>query len=516
MWQKCKTWYIAHPYVGPMVFAAILLLFRVQTRTFWMDETAVLEYLKFSPSEFLRSYVYWPDNHPPLYYFLVLLVSKMLPWTELTIRLVSILAGIGIVGMVYIFTERVTADKTTARLAAGFTALSSYFVLISQMARYHSVAAFFALVCLYFFYKLYVEGDRGRTWIGYLVTLVVVGYVDYPHFIYVALLTNGLYFYRLARRRPFTPLRRWLGGQVAVAIVCLPLAWMLYHRIFIQGDGGFHNVNLLSNSWVHIVAGMSFHVYSFFFGENVFPWNYVVFGTGCLVLVGMVAGAVTAIRHKKWRIAQAFIPLLTLSLIVLNTFFMNVADRRYNFIVYPKFGFVAYPLAVMTFVLCLRSLRSAKIQAILFCAWGIVALAGLTHFYGLNNYLNASYFNTFRSFEYVRDQARDGDYLAITPDAGEGVYHFYRQKYFVRVQPVFWREFQSSTLPVGSRIWFFATGSDAPGESVSTESIIPAGYTIKDKFDSVPLDPRLKYWKEKILHRPSYTYKYTVFRLEKI
>ena len=37
---------------------------------------------------------------------------------------------------------------------------------------------------------------------------------------------------------------------------------------------------------------------------------------------------------------------------IMNTLFMNVGDARYNFIVYPKFGFVAYPLTIMAFVLC--------------------------------------------------------------------------------------------------------------------------------------------------------------------
>ena len=46
-----------------------------------MDETAVLEYLRGSsgPLDFLIKYFQIPDNHPPLYYLLVITVYKLFP-----------------------------------------------------------------------------------------------------------------------------------------------------------------------------------------------------------------------------------------------------------------------------------------------------------------------------------------------------------------------------------------------------------------------------------------------------
>ncbi|MEK7172886.1 MAG: hypothetical protein AAB740_02830 [Patescibacteria group bacterium] len=51
---------------------------------------------------------------------------------------------------------------------------------------------------------------------------------------------------------------------------------------------------------------------------------------------------------------------------------------------------------------------------------------------------------------------------------------------------------------------------------MTTDSNIPKEYKVMLRYDSVPLDPTFKKVKEIILHRPSYTYKYTVFLLEKI
>ncbi|KKR35497.1 MAG: hypothetical protein UT67_C0001G0002 [Candidatus Magasanikbacteria bacterium GW2011_GWA2_40_10] len=493
-----------------------MLFYHASDRTFWMDETAVLEYLKNSPGGFVAEYWHNPDNHPPLYYFLVLLISKILPWTELTIRLVSIISGLGIVWLVYIFTLRVVQNKRTAILAAFFTAFSSYFVLISQMARYHSLAAFLSLLVFYFFYQLFVEGYSKRVWCWYLVMLVLVGYTDYPHFFYVAFITNALYFYCLARGRSIMPFFNWFIGQITAAIILSPLVWMIYHRIVIQGDSGWSSTNLLANSWVHIFTAIFFHIYSFFFGENIFPWNYAFFGMGVLVLIAVIAGFIHGFRKKMWTPGQLFVVLLSVALIILNTLFMNVADPRYNFIVYPKFGFVAYPLWIMSFVLCISKIHSKKVRVILILIWAAVELAGLSHFYQRNNYINGSYFNDFKGFEFVKSDSVEGDLLLISGDLNMGVYNFYKEKYFSKVAAVSIDGLQALLNNKQQVIlWFFSTGSDGDSvyTSVTATDQIPNGFKIIKQFQSVPVDPILLKLKQKVTGRQSYIYKYGVYLL---
>ena len=514
---KIKSWCKDNGYfIAIMLLAVVLLLYKIAARSFWGDEKAVLEYLSSGVGDFLVAYWKHPDNHPPLYYFLVLLVSKILPWTEMSIRLVSILAGLGIVWLVYIFTFRVTRDKKMALLAAFFTAFSSYFVLISQMARYHSLAGFLSLLVFYFFYQLFIEGYQERVWRWYLAAMVLVGYVDYPHFIYVVLFTNLLYLLRLIQRRPITSIKHWLACQFLVVVLVLPAVIMLLNRIFIQGDGGFDKTNLLANSWVHLATGILFHIYSFFFGENILPWNYVVFGIGLVVLVAMLTGLIQALRKKIWGVPQAFVLLLSTALIIVNTFFMNFADPRYNFIVYPKFGFVAYPLWVMGFVLCISALSSKIVRIVIILLWAVVELVGLTHFYQSNNYLNASYFNNFKDYNFVKDNSLPGDLLVINADLNTGTYNFYKDKYFAKlttISPGGLLEFLQSQQLV--RVWFFSTGSDGDSvySSVTAEDQIPSGFKIINQFQSVPVDPILLKLKQKLTGRQSYVYKYGVYLL---
>lgn len=496
-----------------LALAAFLLFFRVSVRTFWMDETMVLNYLNFGVGDFWKYYWHVPDNHPPLFYFLVLVVSKLLSWNELAVRLVSVVAGLGIVSLVYIFSLEVTGNKKIATLSSFFTAFSSYFVLISQMARYHSLAAFFSLLTFYYFYKTFKTNSKYWKW--YLVSFALVAYTDYPHFFYVACITNFAYLFLLLKRKSDTvKFLKWLIGQLVVAVLCLPLVWMIYNRIVFQGDGGWNYANLLGNSWLNIIGGILFHFYAYFFGENIFPWNYVFFAMGVVVFLSIGLGLYGLVSHKFWKTETAIFTILGFLLVTMNTLFMNVADPRYNFLVYPKFGFVAYPIIIMAFVTCIFAVKSTLFRNVAFILWFIVGAYGLYNFYSLKNYLNGSYFRTFGQFEFVRDHSEKGEYLALTPDASEGVYTFYHQKYFSGLLPLDFRDIQKT--PSGAKVWFFSTGSDEVEGSLKPEDRVPAGYKIIQKYDAVPLDPEFKLVKEKILHRPSYEYKYTVFLLQRI
>ncbi len=499
-----------------LLTSAVLLLWNVSGRTFWMDETAVLEYLKYSVVDFFKYYWSNPDNHPPLYYFLVLVLSKIFPWTELTIRLVSIISGLGIIFLVYQLTLKISNDKKKALLAAFFTAYSSFFILISQMARYHSLAAFFSLLTFYWLYILYSEGYKMKIFYFYLISLLLTAYSDYPQFIYTAIISNVFFLYLFVSKQAFTGIIRWLQGQAVVALGCLPLVYMIYNRIFFHGDGGWTKMNLLSNSWLNIVAGILFHIYAFFFGENIFPWNIFIFGLGMMILFASGLGLASALNGKSFLKGEKYVLFLTGFLIILNTFFMNKADPRYNFTIYPKFGFVAFPLFIISLVLGVYSIRSLRIKFIFFTLWVAIATFGLYNFYSLRNYFNGSYFRNFDSFDFVRENSLDSQYLVVSGDLNEGVYQFYKNKYFNKLKSLDFNDFKNGSVATGTEMWLFATGSDGSSGSVETDRLIPSGYAIVKRFDSVPLDSTLKYYKEKFLARPSYNYKYSVFLLKKI
>lgn len=500
------------------LLSATLLFYRIDKRTFWMDEGAVLEYLYRTPNpfNFLINYFSVPDNHPPLYYFLVIALYKVLPLKEAGIRLVSVLSGLGIVATVYYFVLLLFKNKTLARIAMFLTAISSYFILISQMARYHSLAALLALLSLYYFAKLVLEGYSKKSFNWCLFFGVLTAYTDLPHFVYLIGLLNIFYFFNYFRKNQPVKLTAWIKGQVVLFLLFLPVVWLFYLRIFKQGDGGFEKISLLGRSFSNWASDFLMHFYAYFFGENILPWNWPAFAAGIVVSVFLIIFLVKIIRKKDANRPSLFLLVyLFLGVIILNTIFMNYADPRYNFIVYPKFGFVAFPLFIMLVAYVIWSCENVWLRRTIFLAFVAVQIFGLNNFYQSKNYLNASYFNDFKGYQFVKDSSHPGDILIISGDLNIGVYDFYKDSYFKNLTPVFSADLGMIAPKAGTRYWFFATSADGDSTAgqASTADKIPPGFKVVDKYESVPIDLTLKKLKEKVLHRESYLYKYGVFLL---
>lgn len=492
----------------------LLLIFGIEKRAFWMDETAVLEYMRNNPLDYIIHYFQVPDNHPPLYYFLVIVLYKIFPFGEFGVRLLSVLSGIGIAITAFYFSKLVFKDRAFAYLSFVLVATSSYFVLISQMARYHALTAFLAFLALYFFCRIIFSGYSRNSYAGFLALSVAVGWTDYPHFIYLGLVLNACMIYLFMKKISPISFKKWVLGQVALFISFVPMLWLIYSRIVYGGDGGFTNANLLGNSFGHWLAAILMHFYAFFFGENIFPWNYFVFILGSVILI--LCASIFIYNLSKNRMTREFrwIALLSFAFIFINVAFMNFADPRYNFIVYPKYGFVAFPLFILFLVGCLKSVEGKLVRGWLVIAIIFINIVGLSYFYQRTNYLNASYFNDFSGFEFVKDNAIAGDYLIITGDANIGVYDFYKDKYFQDLKPVMLKDVEElAKKESGLRLWFFSTGSDDMNVNNVAENRIPAGLKIVKRHDSTPIDPGLKKVKEKVLGRESYVYKNGVFLL---
>ena len=497
--------------IGLAIFSMALLFHKISARTFWMDETAVLEYLKFSPWDFLVNYFRTPDNHPPLYYFLVLISYKIFGGGELTIRLVSALSGVGIVLPIYYFGRLLFNDKATSIIAALFAATSSYFILISQMARYHSLVGFLALQGFYWLLKWQKSTWKNKYFYLFIIFFVSIGLADYPHFIYFMAAVNVWYLVLFVKKRA-APLKIWLIGEVIAAMSFFPMAYLIYSRMVYQGDNGIGKMNLLQNGVKHLLAASAMHVYAYFFGENILPWNYPAFILGSLTLGLIAVWFAVQWRKKSLSSAIKLLFFVYFGLVFVNVIFLNIINPRYNFIVYPKFVFAAFPLFALLLISVIRIFPFKWQLALLSVVFGI-NLFGLYNFFAVKNYLNASYFNNFKSYEFVRDNSVPGEFLITSGDANFGVYDFYRKKYFKNLKPIWITDVNKVTGP--ARLWFFSTGSDAENANHSTDSKIPEGLSIIRRYDSVPLDSTLKKLKERMAGYTSYSYKYSVYLLLK-
>lgn len=515
MLQTIKKYIGEHPKTVVWVFVAVAALlagYASMTRSLWMDETAVLEYLHATPHpvDFVIQYFKVPDNHPPLYYFLVLVFYKLFPFGELGIRLVSIVAGLGVIGMTYKTAKLFFMDRVVPVLAAAMVALSPFFLLYASMARYHTLAGFFALSGFYCFIRFLRDPSMRRYLVAFVSLSILTGWTDVPHFVYLVCVANIWYLLALWKKRAPVRPTEWAIGQTITVLAFLPIVWLYYLRIRFQGDGLSATSSLLGKGIINFLTDFSVHFYQFIFGETVLPWNYIPFGLGLAVLA-VVCWKSIAIFFKKGDVAMRQLVALVFGLVLFNAVLMSILDARYNFIVLPKYGFVAFPFFMILAAGMLYGLRDVRWRVGLIGVLFAVQLFGTWNLLTLRNYMNPSYFRGMDSFTYVERHSLPGDRLLITGDANPGVYDFYRLAYFRNLQPITENELaMDKQTKEHMRVWTFATGSEEDGGTDPRQKI-PGGFSVIDAYESTPIDPVFKRIKERILHRPSYTYKYGVY-----
>lgn len=507
-----KQWF-----VGLALVSFGLLLFGVTDRALWMDERAVFWYLDMSPVEYLRHYFSIPDNHPPLFYFLTNTVYSIFPIRILGIRLLSVLAGVLSSLLVYGTAKRLFSVQV-ARIASLLFIISPYFVLMSQMARYHALVGLWSLVVMYGLAGLWKHmGNKTRNIAYVALGMILVAWSDYPHALYMVALVNAWYFYAYYKKQSLVSLKIWTQLHILWAISVVPLVSLVWHRIVVQGDVRFFAESALGPNPVRYVLRLLIHPYVYFFGENILPWQWWIFVPGAIVLLYILYRIVQLCRSKGHQPIKLLV-VTTIGLILLNVIAMSKLSPEYNFIVYPKYGYVAFPLFVISIIALTWQEKNIKIRRAMFAMMIYVQLMGLLAFYQANTYINASYFSNYQPYRYVQANKQDGDRWLINADMDADSFRFYAETYFVNITPT--REEPGNqtpdiaSLPAG-RYWAFFTGSDDQGDTQTTADKIPEGFVILDELHSVPLDPTLKQLKSRILGRESYTYKYSVYLLEK-
>ena len=464
--------------IGIFALGIFLLFFQVSSRGLWMDENAVFWYLSMNPWQFVVNYWHIPDNHPPLFYLLVVSLYKLLPLKVLGVRLVSIFSGIGLLVLSYRFSWLLFKDKLSARLAMLSVVLSSYFVLISQMARYHALAALLTLLSLYYFTCLsFQNNNKKKNLLLFVVFAVLTSYTDLPHFVYLILVTNVFYFYKILRKETILKFKSWFISQLILVVSFLLIIWMFYLRIFEQGDKGFGLSSLLGKNIIQYAACFLMHFYAFFFGENILPWNFLIFFSGlfaaCITAFYLIRNLFKAIKDQSLNLLVYYF----LAFVILNTVFLNFADPRYNFIVYPKYVFAAFPLFVILLSRVIILIDKVWLRNVALVIFVGISLFGLFNFYSRGNYINASYFNDFSNYVFVRDNSQMGDGVVINGDLNGGTYKFFKGDYFYNLIPVDLDPLSSSSAKF-SRVWFFSTGSDDGNINNEPDSKIPAGFKI--------------------------------------
>jgi mannosyltransferase len=208
-----------------------LRLYRLGAQSLWYDETVSAYLASQSIPDLIAHTAH--DIHPPAYYLLLHLWTRLAGRSEFALAFFSLAFGLLLIPLCYALARRLLG-RPAAVWTALLVAISPYNLWYSQEVRMYTLGAALGLAALWC--ALGVVADRRpadgkparrRYYIYYILAAAAGLYVLY-YFAFL-LVVLGLFIGGwLAVRHRFRPLRAWLLAQLGVLLLYLPwlpIAW---------------------------------------------------------------------------------------------------------------------------------------------------------------------------------------------------------------------------------------------------------------------------------------------------
>lgn len=173
-----KNWHILLVLAGALGLRLISL-----SQSFWLDEaTSATAARDLSWQQLFGSFAA-ADFHPSGYYALLKIWGAAFGYSEVALRMPSVLFGVFTVYGLYRLGKLVANDQV-GLLAALLLAVSGLHVYYSQEARAYALSAFIVTWCVYFFAKVFVKPTkRDLAWLSMLLFLLPL--TDYLPLVFV-------------------------------------------------------------------------------------------------------------------------------------------------------------------------------------------------------------------------------------------------------------------------------------------------------------------------------------------
>ena len=227
-----------------------LRLYRIAYQSIWWDEAYSLHIARDGlavmfglPSSVTQVHL----DHPPLYYGLLSMWTRLAGLSELSLRYLSLLFGVLLLPVVYRVAHRLFG-RPTGLAAVALTALSPLYVVYSQEVRVYVLLPLLYLLLVYILHRLVEAGGQVplRLWLGLAVVEALLLYSHYfaaLGVLYANLFLLAFWLWRHGQRR--ISLRRWIGSQLLAAALYAPWAWEV-----ILNWGYFRSRGRIREPWV--------------------------------------------------------------------------------------------------------------------------------------------------------------------------------------------------------------------------------------------------------------------------
>lgn len=226
-----------------LVFSLLLRLISLD-QSLWLDEAInILAAKSYSLPEMIREYAR-ADFHPPGYFIILWLWTKIFGYSEISSRLPSVIFGFLTVYLTYLLGKKLHSVKL-GLIAALLLAINPLHLYYSQEARMYAFATFAVVLNFYFFLKLIKHESRAI--IYYALSLALLISSDY-----LAYFVLPAQVILLLISRSTVVIKQWVLSSIPAAL--LLVIWS--PNLFSQLGIGLGTANDLP-AWREVVGSFS-------------------------------------------------------------------------------------------------------------------------------------------------------------------------------------------------------------------------------------------------------------------
>lgn len=305
-----------------MIFLIILFGFVLRlislNQSLWLDEATTALVAKMSVSDIFSKFL--PvDFHPPLYYLIIKTWTTVFGYSEISLRIPSIIFGLGTIYFAYLIGKKLF-NKKTGLIASALLATSGLAVYYSQEARMYALAAFLVTCSIYFLLE--------KKWIIFSVIVALIGMTDY-----VSLFIIPVYF--------FVGRNHW--KKVILSLIPFASAFILWSPFFFKQI--LAGLSVKGTSWWNLLGTANFKNISlipikFIFGRISFDNKILYF---VLVIAALsLFGFLLYKSFKASKVLWAWMVFPILAGFTVSFIIPTMTYFRYLFCLIPFYLLVAY------------------------------------------------------------------------------------------------------------------------------------------------------------------------------
>ena len=371
---------------GIFIFAAAVVTINfslIMDNVVWGDEAFSCNIIRGTDYYGIFQRVYYTENHPPLYYYVLRVFADVLGYKVWVYHLVSMLFFTGSVAVsLTLFRKRL--GPIPAAFFILFTGLSASCCEYNQEIRMYEQVFFLIFLCVYFSFAITEDYQKKRYWIGYVLSGVLAAYTHYYGLVCTGILlfiTSCVVFFRNKKKT-------WLYGVISIVsylILFSPWLFVLYKQMTgISGGVWWMTEPDGIGKVIEFVAGNGYTKYIFIPVFIIMSVFFLLSESKVIVIENKIKVQkpdIKAIDNDGFSFLILFISAI---LTIAFSYFMCVIYQpilaaRYMYVIIP-FTITMLMIAISQYIKMFEQYKKGLFIGILFAIWCVMLVVGLLDF----------------------------------------------------------------------------------------------------------------------------------------